>query len=144
MVDKTRQLVARVDLYGNYLVSMVPVVSLCEFPFLAWRLDLARFVLPLGWATMLALGIKKMWTIKVEHQLTAELQLGRIVAGIAIAALCGTWMYHVAADIEMVRTDRLFDIGQLVLVVNGVAGLGVYTAGAVIIWLISALSSDNP
>ncbi|MBR0896868.1 hypothetical protein JQ616_18055 [Bradyrhizobium tropiciagri] len=143
MVDKARQLVARVDLYGNYLVSMALVVSLCEFPFLAWRLDLARLILPLGWAAMLVLGIKRMWTIKVEHQLTAELQLGRIIAGIAIAALCSTWMYHVVADIGMVRTDRLIDIGQLVLVVNGVAGLGVYTAGAVLVWLFSALSSDD-
>ncbi|MCC8941026.1 hypothetical protein H8A99_32485 [Bradyrhizobium sp. Arg68] len=144
MVEKTKQLVTRVDLYGNYLASMVLVVALCEFPLLAWRLELARLVLPLGWATMLVLGIQHMWQMKRQHQLTAELQLGRIVAGISIAALCGTWMYHVVADIGTVRSDRLVDIGQLVLVVNGVAALGVYTAGAVLIWLFSALSSDAP
>lgn len=72
MIDPSRQLVLRVDLYANYIFLVAIIISLCEIPILMWRLEAGRYVFVMGWFVLLSLGIRRMWTAKIDHDLTSE------------------------------------------------------------------------
>jgi hypothetical protein len=143
MIDKSKQLVTRVDLYGSYLVTMTLVVGICELPLLVWRLETAMIVLPVGWTIVLVLGIRRMWEAKTEHRLTPELEFSKIIVGALIAGACGTWLFHVMADIKSFRPHQLTDVVALSVITNGVAGFFAYASGIIAIWLVGALSREK-
>jgi hypothetical protein len=143
MIDKARRLVTRVDLYGNYLIVLTLIVSMSELPLLMWRLDLARYVLPLGWLIMLLLGTKRMWRAKTDNNLTSKLQLHKVIVGLLIVAGCAAYPYHFIGSIGVVHVNGIAYLGKLVLVLNGVVGLGVYAAGVIVIWLVDAFAHET-
>jgi len=142
MIDKSRQLVTRTDLYANYLIALTLIVSISELPLLMWRFDLARYVLPLGWLIILLLGTKRMWRAKTDNELTSELQLIKVIVGLLIAAGCAAYTYHVIESIGTVHVDQIADVGRLVLVVNGAVGFGTYAVCAIVIWLWGAFARE--
>jgi hypothetical protein len=143
MVDKSKQLVTRLDLYGSYLVSITVVVSICELPIVMWWLDLSRYVLPVGRLILLVLGIKRMWLAKSDNGLTSELQFYKLMLGVIIAFACGGFANHLIASFSVVRTNQFGDIGKLVFVVNGVVGFGVYAIGVIVVWLVDKIRNAS-
>jgi hypothetical protein len=146
MIDRSRQLVIRVDLYASYIFLIAIVISICEIPVLMWRLDVGRYVLPIGWLALLGLGVRRMWTAKMQHDLTTELQAYKVVL-CSIIVLGAASFAYMATHIAIATASRFTEIGLIVSVANGIVGLGVLAVGALTLRLagkISALSHNSP
>jgi hypothetical protein len=139
VVDKSKQLASRVDLYGGYLFASALLISACEIPILFWSLAFAKFILPIGWLTFAALGVRQMWKAKADHGLSSELGIIKVGVGLIIVAGCGSWACHLVASIGTVPSVQFLDLCRIVLVANGVVGLGLYVLGVVAVWLLDAV-----
>lgn len=141
MIDPSRQLVLRVDLYANYVFLVAIVISICEIPVLMWRLEAGHYIVPLGWSVLLALGIRRMWMVKIDHDLTSRLQVYKIVLISIIISGAGGVAYYFIANIAMMRASRFTEIGLIVSVANGLIGGGVLAAGVLAIWFVDKLAA---
>ena len=139
MIDKSKQLATRVDLYGNYLFVSALLISTCELPILSGSLAFAKFVLPIGWLVLAALGVRRMWRAKADHKLTSKLQFMKLAVGMILVFACGSWAYHLLASVSLVPSVQFIDLCRIVFVANGVVGLGIYVLGVVAIWLLDTL-----
>jgi hypothetical protein len=135
VIDKSRKLATRTDLYGSDLVVSVLLVSTCELPILLLSLSSAKFVLPLGWLALSAFDVRRMWKAKVDHGLSSELKIVQVGGGLILVAAFGSWACHLLASIGTMPSLQFVDVCRVVYVANGVAGLCLYVLGIVAIWL---------
>lgn len=139
MVDKSKQLATRVDLYGNYLFASSLLISACELPILFWSLAFAKFILPIGWLTFAALGMRRMWKAKTDRGLNSELNVLKVGVGVIFVVACGSWACHLVASIGSVPSLQFLDLCRVIFVANGMVGLGLYRFGVVAIWLVDTV-----
>lgn len=136
---QSRQLVLRSELYRDYLLGIVVIVSILEIPVFLWRLEVAKYVLPVGWLVLLILGIRRMWLVKIENDLTSELQAYKIVVGVLGVAMLGWATYQIWAYLGTAEANHQYaniDRIKLPFAVNGAIVFVAWLGGIIAIWLV--------
>jgi hypothetical protein len=141
MFDKSKQLVIRVDLYFGYILSAAVVVSVCEMPLLALRIEAARYILPFGWLALLLFAVTRMWNTKITHGLTSELQVYKIVVGGFIIWMCSWYAYMVITNPGWARIDQFSHIAEIAFVLNLAMAFNVMSIGVLGIFLFDKLQA---
>jgi len=139
MVDKSKQLVIRVDLYFGYILIVALIISVCELPLLALWIQTARYVFPVGWLLLLLISTRKMWRVKVEHGLTSYLQIYKIVAFCILLLMSGPLVWASATELGPVQASQFGDVAKLVCILNVMATFAIYAMGIVGIYLIDTI-----
>jgi hypothetical protein len=74
MVDKSKQLALRVDLYFVHILAAALIISVCELPLLIHRIEAASFVFLAGWGVLLFVTVWRMLNVTAVHGLNSYLQ----------------------------------------------------------------------
>ena len=146
MIDKSKQLVIRVEFYIYYLFNLAVVISVFEVPFFFWRPDVARYVFPIGWLVLFALGIRRMWLVKIENGLTSELQVYKVVVCIIAIIFWCLMGYHFVAHYDLTKARSVaqanwaanVEYAKFVVpfVVNSFMTGAVAFGGVITVWLV--------
>src|SRR5438309_1335197 len=129
MIDKSKQLVIRVDLYFVPVLIAALVISICELPLLALWIELARYFISIGWLLLLSFAIKTMLKAKIEHQLTSDLQIYKIVVLFALIAMSSALVWTSVTDLGPAQTSQFGLVVKLVILLNVMATADVYAIG---------------
>ena len=137
MIDKSKQLAIRVDLYFGYIFAAAIVVCILEMPFLARWLEAAKYILPVGW--LLFLVTARMWKVKIEHGLTSDLQVHKIVACCLLTVLCSYISYTIASELRPPLANQFVTTAKFVVLLNLLVALDVMAIGALGIYCFDKL-----
>ena len=98
MVDKSKQLALRVDLYFVHMLIAALISSIAELSLLMLRIEAARFVFLAGWGLLLFVTMRRMLNVTAMHGLTSYLQVHKILAACFLILMTGSlaWMYAVS------------------------------------------------
>jgi hypothetical protein len=141
MIDKSKQLVIRVDLYFGQLLMAAIVISACEIPLLAIRVEAARYVLPAGWLALFVFAIGRMWKAKITHGLTSELQVYKIVPGCFIILVFSAFAYSAITNLAAAHINRFSQIAEIAFVLNTAMAFNVMAIGVLGIRLFDKLQA---
>jgi hypothetical protein len=139
MIDRSRQLVIRVDLYFGYIFVAAILISACEIPLLAIRTEAARYVLPVGWLALLSFAAARMWQTKITHGLTSELQVYKIVLGCILIWVFSGVAYMAIANLGSAKLTRLGHFVELAFILNAAMAFDVMAICVLGIWLFDRL-----
>jgi hypothetical protein len=129
MIDKSKQLIIRVDLYFGYIFVIAIVISVLELPFLAIWLEAAKYMLPAGWLLLLYLATARMWKVKIEHDLTSDLQVYKIIAYCILVVVCSSISYAFAVRLAPALSNQFLATVKLVFLLNLLVALDVMAIG---------------
>ena len=129
MIDKSKQLVVRVDLYFGYIFVVAIVVSICEMALLAAWLDAAKFILSIGWLVLLLLATARIWKAKVEYNLTSDLQAYKIISGCFIIMVLSSISYGFAVRLASALANQFVTTAKIVVPLNILVALDVMAIG---------------
>jgi hypothetical protein len=141
MIDKSKQLIIRVDLYFGYILIAAIFISICEIPLLAIRVGAARYLLPIGWLALLFFATARMWKAKIEHDLTSELQVYKMILGCVIIVMCTSFAYGIITNLEAAQINRFSLVAELVFVLNAIIAFDVVAIGILGIYLFDRIQA---
>jgi hypothetical protein len=143
MVDKSKQLIIRIDLYFGYIFLAAVVISILEIPVLAIWLEAAKYILFVGWLVLLFSATARMWKVKIEHDLTSDLQADKILAYCILIMICSSISYPIAAHMAPALTDQFVAMAKFVVLLNLLVALDVMAIGVLSIYCFDKLSHHN-
>jgi len=141
MVDKSKQLALRVDLYFVQILVAALIVSICELPLLIHRIEAAMFVFLAGWGLLLFATVWRMLNVTAVHGLTSHLQAKKILASCFLIAVTGSlaWMY--AVSLGNAAPLPFWGMVRFVILINLMASLGICAMSILAIYLVDLIRS---
>jgi|ERR1700712_3667741 hypothetical protein len=141
MIDKSKQLVLRVDLYFSYVLLVACFIAACEVPLLAIWIGASRYLMPVGWLILLTLAIRRMWAAKTEHDLTSDLQVYKIVVLLLLALAISSvvWAMGIHGPEHTNQLGLVFVI-KLAFLVNAMAGIDACVIGILTLYVVEKVN----
>jgi hypothetical protein len=135
MVDKSKQLALRVDLYFVHILAAALIISVCELPLLIHRIEAA------GWGVLLFVTVWRMLNVTAVHGLNSYLQAKKILASCFLIAVTGSlaWMY--AVSLGHAGPIPFWGMVRFVILINLMASFGICALSILAIYLVDSIRS---
>jgi hypothetical protein len=86
-------------------------------------------MLPAGWLLLLYLATARMWKLKIEHDLTSDLQVYKIIAYCILVVVCSSISYAFAVRLAAALSNQFLATVKLVFLLNLLVALDVMAIG---------------
>ena len=141
MVDKSKQLALRVDLYFVHILTAALIISVCELPLLMLRIEAARLVFLAGWGVLLFVTMRRMLNVMAVHGLTSYLQAYKGLASCFLILVTGSlaWMY--AVSLGRAAPIPFWGLARFVILINLMASFSVCVISILAIYVIDLIRS---
>jgi hypothetical protein len=143
MVDKSKQLALRVDLYFVHMLIAALIISIAELPLLMLRIEVARFVFVAGWGLLLFITMRRMLNMTAVHSLTSYLQAYKILAACFLILVTGSlaWMY--AGSLGRAVPIPFWGLARFVILINLMASFSICAISIVAIYVIDLIRAPG-
>jgi hypothetical protein len=141
MVDKSKQLALRVDLYFVHILTAALIISICELPLLMLRIEAASFVFLAGWGLLLFVTMRRMLNVTAVYGLNSYLQTYKILASCFFVLVTGSlaWMY--AVSMGRAAPIPFWGMARFVILINLMASFSICAISILAIYVIDLIRS---
>ena len=141
LVDKSKQLALRVDLYFAYILISAIIISICELPLLVLRIEAARLIFLAGWGLLLFVTMRRMLKVTAVHGLNSCLQAYKILAACFLIAVTGSLAWVYAVNLGRAAPIPFWGMVRFVCLINLVASFSICAISILAIYIIDVARS---
>jgi hypothetical protein len=110
--------------YGNVALKIAIIISIIEAPILFISTASAPLLFPAGWIVMSVWIFYRVWRLNAENLLGNDLDLFKLIAGIALIALVGVVMYVTYMSLFSPAADDALTLIKFAFIANPFVALG--------------------
>ena len=143
MVDKSKQLALRVDLYFVHILIAAVIISVGELSLLTLRVESARFIFLVGWGLLLFVAMRRMLNVTAVHGLTSYLQAYKILASCFLILVTGSLAWVYAVSLGRAAPIPFWSFARFVILINLMASLSICAISILAIYVIDLIRSPG-
>jgi hypothetical protein len=143
MVDRSKQLALRVDLYFVHTSIAALILSIGELSLLMLRIEAARFVFLAGWGILLFVTMRRMLNVTAMHGLTSYLQTYKILAACLLILLSGSLAWTYGVSLGRAAPIPFWGMVRFVILINLMASFSICAISILAIYVIDLIRSPE-